>query len=245
MSAIDAGTLPQREAATICQSTVPCACRGPRFRRSWSPTHRAGRCRPPSPDGSRTAGPGSGSSATRRRRRSCRRACRRGSRRANRADCRRKRSSCPLRIADQASHEFAEHEAPVAGDVPVDHSAGICNAAALKLWRATGRKIDRLQSGLIAYLDSVKSRDPAARSRWDVLFYPGVHGARPAPRRALAVGRAAVLPRAADQSFRALPDRRSTFIRARRSASASSSTMASASSAKVPRSATMSPSTSM
>jgi serine O-acetyltransferase len=31
-----------------------------------------------------------------------------------------------------------------------------------------------LQSGLIAYLDSVKSRDPAARSRWDVLFYPGV-----------------------------------------------------------------------
>jgi serine O-acetyltransferase len=32
----------------------------------------------------------------------------------------------------------------------------------------------RLQSGLVAYLDSVKSRDPAARSRWDVLFYPGV-----------------------------------------------------------------------
>jgi len=32
----------------------------------------------------------------------------------------------------------------------------------------------RLQSGLIAYLDSVKSRDPAARSRLDVLFYPGV-----------------------------------------------------------------------
>jgi serine O-acetyltransferase len=31
-----------------------------------------------------------------------------------------------------------------------------------------------LQSGLIAYLDSAKSRDPAARSRWDVLFYPGV-----------------------------------------------------------------------
>src|SRR5437868_13787274 len=32
----------------------------------------------------------------------------------------------------------------------------------------------RLQSRLIAYLDSVKRRDPAARSRWDVLFYPGV-----------------------------------------------------------------------
>ena len=31
-----------------------------------------------------------------------------------------------------------------------------------------------MQSGLIAYLDSVKTRDPAARSRWDVLFYPGV-----------------------------------------------------------------------
>jgi serine O-acetyltransferase len=31
-----------------------------------------------------------------------------------------------------------------------------------------------LQSRLVAYLDSIKSRDPAARSRWDVLFYPGV-----------------------------------------------------------------------
>ena len=31
-----------------------------------------------------------------------------------------------------------------------------------------------MQSGLLAYLDSVKSRDPAARSRWDVAFYPGV-----------------------------------------------------------------------
>ena len=27
---------------------------------------------------------------------------------------------------------------------------------------------------LISYLDSVKARDPAARSRWDVLLYPGV-----------------------------------------------------------------------
>ncbi|MBW0144613.1 serine O-acetyltransferase EpsC [Sphingomicrobium clamense] len=27
---------------------------------------------------------------------------------------------------------------------------------------------------LTAYLDSVKARDPAARSRWEVLFYPGV-----------------------------------------------------------------------
>jgi serine O-acetyltransferase len=31
-----------------------------------------------------------------------------------------------------------------------------------------------LVSGLVAYLDSVKARDPAARSRWEVLFYPGV-----------------------------------------------------------------------
>ena len=31
-----------------------------------------------------------------------------------------------------------------------------------------------MRSGLVAYLDSVKTRDPAARSRWDVLFYPGV-----------------------------------------------------------------------
>jgi serine O-acetyltransferase len=32
----------------------------------------------------------------------------------------------------------------------------------------------RLSSGLVPYLDSVKARDPAAHSRWDVLFYPGV-----------------------------------------------------------------------
>jgi serine O-acetyltransferase len=31
-----------------------------------------------------------------------------------------------------------------------------------------------LQSGFIGFLDSIKSRDPAAHSRWDVLFYPGV-----------------------------------------------------------------------
>jgi serine O-acetyltransferase len=28
--------------------------------------------------------------------------------------------------------------------------------------------------GLIAYLDSIKARDPAPRSRWEVLLYPGV-----------------------------------------------------------------------
>jgi serine O-acetyltransferase len=31
-----------------------------------------------------------------------------------------------------------------------------------------------LLSGLTAYLDSVKARDPAARSRWELLLYPGV-----------------------------------------------------------------------
>ena len=29
-------------------------------------------------------------------------------------------------------------------------------------------------AGLISYLDSVKARDPAAKSRWEVLLYPGV-----------------------------------------------------------------------
>ena len=31
-----------------------------------------------------------------------------------------------------------------------------------------------MSSTFIAYLDSVKTRDPAARSRWEVLLYPGV-----------------------------------------------------------------------
>jgi serine O-acetyltransferase len=31
-----------------------------------------------------------------------------------------------------------------------------------------------MMAGLVAYLESVKSRDPAARSRWEVLLYPGV-----------------------------------------------------------------------
>ena len=39
---------------------------------------------------------------------------------------------------------------------------------------STERQGDRAISGLLDYLDSVKSRDPAARSRWEVLLYPGV-----------------------------------------------------------------------
>ena len=31
-----------------------------------------------------------------------------------------------------------------------------------------------MSSGLFDYLDSVKARDPAARSRWEILLYPGV-----------------------------------------------------------------------
>lgn len=31
-----------------------------------------------------------------------------------------------------------------------------------------------MASGLVEYLESVKARDPAARSRWEVLLYPGV-----------------------------------------------------------------------
>ena len=29
-------------------------------------------------------------------------------------------------------------------------------------------------SGLVAYLDSIKARDPAPRSRWEILLYPGI-----------------------------------------------------------------------
>jgi serine O-acetyltransferase len=31
-----------------------------------------------------------------------------------------------------------------------------------------------MASGLLAYLDSVKARDPAPRSRWEILLYPGI-----------------------------------------------------------------------
>jgi serine O-acetyltransferase len=32
-----------------------------------------------------------------------------------------------------------------------------------------------MADGLIAYLDSIKARDPAPRSRWEILLYPGLH----------------------------------------------------------------------
>lgn len=31
-----------------------------------------------------------------------------------------------------------------------------------------------MSSGLLAYLDSIKARDPAPRTRWEILLYPGV-----------------------------------------------------------------------
>ena len=31
-----------------------------------------------------------------------------------------------------------------------------------------------MSGGLVAYLDSIKARDPAPRSRWEILLYPGV-----------------------------------------------------------------------
>jgi len=36
------------------------------------------------------------------------------------------------------------------------------------------RKGPSMALGLLAYLDSVKARDPAPRSRWEILLYPGV-----------------------------------------------------------------------
>jgi serine O-acetyltransferase len=32
-----------------------------------------------------------------------------------------------------------------------------------------------MAAGLIAYMDSIKARDPAPRSRWEILLYPGLH----------------------------------------------------------------------
>lgn len=37
-----------------------------------------------------------------------------------------------------------------------------------------GRRGHAMFNGLIAYLDSIKARDPAPRSRWEILLYPGL-----------------------------------------------------------------------
>lgn len=41
-------------------------------------------------------------------------------------------------------------------------------------WGPAERGTFGLVSNLVEYLDSVKARDPAARSRWEILIYPGV-----------------------------------------------------------------------
>jgi serine O-acetyltransferase len=80
-------------------------------------------------------------------------------------------------------------------------------------------------SGLIAYLDSIVARDPAPRSRWEVLLYPGLWAVgfhRVA--HALFRARLFFLARAVNHLSRFL--HRSTFIPARPSANICSSTMA-------------------
>src|SRR3546814_2227841 len=37
-----------------------------------------------------------------------------------------------------------------------------------------GRRGHYMFNGLVAYLDSIKARDPAPRSRWEILLYPGL-----------------------------------------------------------------------
>ena len=50
--------------------------------------------------------------------------------------------------------------------------SGYCRGATRNHRRVRVKKVWTM--ALIAYLDSVKSRDPAPRSRWEVLLYPGV-----------------------------------------------------------------------
>jgi serine O-acetyltransferase len=38
----------------------------------------------------------------------------------------------------------------------------------------SGDKGSLMLAGLVSYLDSIKARDPAPRSRWEILLYPGV-----------------------------------------------------------------------
>ncbi len=58
----------------------------------------------------------------------------------------------------------------------MNNSAGLCieRRCALHSGRNELKKARELASSFIDYLDSVKTRDPAARSRWDVVLYPGV-----------------------------------------------------------------------
>src|SRR5574338_261975 len=101
----------------------------------------------------------------------------------------------PIRMNTVSASGSASISGRMPSSTPVEQSSGICptpaapasgrssgpsrpswylRPSAPRLGRVTARGCSSLQSGLMAYLDSVKSRDPAARSRWDVLFYPGV-----------------------------------------------------------------------
>ncbi len=60
---------------------------------------------------------------------------------------------------------------------------------------------------LTAYLDSIRARDPAPRSRAEILLYPGVWALALPPHRALAVRGRALFPRPAGQPLSPLADR--------------------------------------
>ena len=97
----------RRSASRRCGYSRESACR-----RSWSRRRRAGRCRPRSRDGCRTAGSAAASSARRRRRRSCRPVRQRRSLKANRAD----RSCEPKSRLSHASPLRRDANCPMAGN---------------------------------------------------------------------------------------------------------------------------------
>ena len=80
--------------------------------------------------------------------------------------------------------------------------------SALKLAAQRQRVRRACSPALIAYLDSVKSRDPAARSRWDVLVLSGRLGAGSASARAIGCGRDSSI------SWRALVNHFARFLTA-------------------------------
>ena len=77
-----------------------------------------------------------------------------------------------MRVAPCRRLRFAEAFRPLQGCPP--QTGWYLVRRALKILRDTPRKFDACSRGSLPISNSVKSRDPAARSRWDVLFYPGV-----------------------------------------------------------------------
>lgn len=75
----------------------------------------------------------------------------------------------------QAIESNRRRKTGVAPDIRPEHRLSLWQSRSSVHRLAPGRQKDeRLISGLVEYLDSVKARDPAARSRWEVLIYPGV-----------------------------------------------------------------------